>query len=49
MSSYLRLREDRCAHTFWLDVYDRVINGWVFIHGTSYHQSITINLPDPPS
>jgi hypothetical protein len=33
-----------CAHTFWLDVYDRVINGWTFLHGSSYHQSITIML-----
>jgi hypothetical protein len=32
-----------CAHTFFLDAWDRVINGWGFIHGLSqYHKSITI-------
>jgi hypothetical protein len=34
-----------CAHTFFLDAWDRVINGWGYIHGASeYHKSITILL-----
>lgn len=33
----------RCAHTFTLTAWDRVINGWGRIHGSvSYHKSITI-------
>jgi hypothetical protein len=33
----------RCAHTFWLNAWDRVINGWYHIHGwASYQKSITI-------
>ena len=32
-----------CAHTFFLYAWDRVINGWGFIHGAaSYHKSITL-------
>ena len=32
-----------CAHTFWLTAWDRVINGWGYIHGAaSYHKSITL-------
>jgi len=32
-----------CAHTFFLYSWDRVINGWGYIHGTaSYHKSITL-------
>jgi hypothetical protein len=32
-----------CAHTFFLNAWDRVINGWGYIHGNaSYHKSITI-------
>jgi hypothetical protein len=34
-----------CAHTFFLDAWDRVINGRGYVHGTSeYHKSITIML-----
>ena len=35
----------RCAHTFYLDVWDRVINGWGYIHQSGYHKSITLMLP----
>jgi hypothetical protein len=31
-----------CAHTFYLGVWDRVINGWGYIHYADYHKSITI-------
>jgi hypothetical protein len=32
-----------CAHSFFLDAWDRVINGWGYIHGVaSYQQSITL-------
>jgi hypothetical protein len=32
-----------CAHTFWLSAWDRVINGWGYIHGAAtYHRSITL-------
>jgi hypothetical protein len=31
-----------CAHTFTLGVWDRVIDGWNYIHYSSYHKSITI-------
>lgn len=34
----------RCAHTFVLDVWDRVINGYGYIHHGSAHKSITIML-----
>jgi hypothetical protein len=34
-----------CAHTFYLDVWDRVIDGWSYIHDAGYHKSITILLP----
>jgi DNA-binding beta-propeller fold protein YncE len=37
-----------CAHTFFLSAWDRVINGWGYIHYSDYHKSITIWLPDPP-
>jgi hypothetical protein len=34
-----------CAHTFWLNAWDRVINGWGYIHGvSSYQKSITLLL-----
>jgi len=33
----------RCAHTFYLSVTDRVIDGYYYIHGSvDYHKSITI-------
>ena len=35
----------RCAHTFVLNVWDRVINGWGYIHQAGAHRSITIMLP----
>ena len=35
----------RCAHTFYLTVWDRVINGYGHIHKSTYHKSITIMLP----
>ena len=35
----------RCAHTFYLEVWDRVINGYNHIHRSRYHKSITIMLP----
>ena len=32
-----------CAHTFFLNAWDRVINGWGYVHGpATYHKSITI-------
>lgn len=32
-----------CAHTFWLNAWDRVINGWGYIHGVaSYQKSVTL-------
>jgi hypothetical protein len=34
----------RCAHTFYLTVWDRVINGYGHIHRSHYHKSITIYL-----
>lgn len=34
-----------CAHTFYLDVWDRVINGYGYLHYQSYHKSITIDVP----
>lgn len=34
-----------CAHTFYLDVWDRTINGWGYLHESTYHKSITIMLP----
>ena len=34
----------RCAHTFYLEVWDRAIDGWNYIHANSYHKSITILL-----
>ncbi len=34
-----------CAHTFFLYAWDRVINGWGYVHGAAgYHKSMTINL-----
>lgn len=35
----------RCAHTFYLTVWDRVINGYTHVHRSTYHRSITIMLP----
>jgi hypothetical protein len=34
----------RCAHTFYLGVWDRVINGFNYLHYAEYHKSITIML-----
>jgi DNA-binding beta-propeller fold protein YncE len=34
----------RCAHTFYLTVWDRAINGYDRIHRSHYHKSITIYL-----
>ena len=31
-----------CAHTFYLGAWDRVINGWNYLHFSQYHKSITI-------
>ena len=32
-----------CAHTFFLYAWDRVINGWGYVHGdANYHKSITL-------
>jgi hypothetical protein len=32
-----------CAHSFWLNGWDRVINGWGYIHGVStYQKSLTL-------
>jgi len=32
-----------CAHSFWLDAWDRVIDGWGYIHGVQqYQKSITL-------
>ena len=31
-----------CAHTFYLSVWDRVINGYSYLHNQTYHKSITI-------
>ena len=35
----------RCAHTFVLSAWDRVINGWNDLHYGQVHKSITIMLP----
>jgi hypothetical protein len=37
--------EKHCAHTFRLGAWDRVINGWGFIHYAEYSKSITLMLP----
>jgi hypothetical protein len=34
-----------CAHTFYLTVWDRVINGYNYLHRSDYHKSITIDIP----
>ena len=34
----------RCAHTFYLGVWDRVIDGYDHLHYSAYHKSITIML-----
>ena len=34
-----------CAHTFRLGVWDRVINGWYYLHYSEYDKSITIWVP----
>jgi len=31
-----------CAHTFYLSAWDRVINGYTYLHYVDYHVSITI-------
>lgn len=36
------LTSTHCAHTFYLGVWDRVINGYGYIHYQTYHKSITI-------
>jgi hypothetical protein len=38
----------RCAHTFYLSVWDRVIDGYSHLHHAAYHKSITIMLPKLP-
>lgn len=35
----------RCAHTFYLTAWDRVIDGYSYIHRQQYHKSITLLLP----
>lgn len=35
----------QCAHTFYLRVWDRVINGYNPIHRSNYHKSITLMIP----
>lgn len=35
----------QCAHTFYLRVWDRVINGHNHIHRSGYHKSITLMIP----
>lgn len=35
----------KCAHTFYLGVWDRVINGWGYLHYADYHKSVTLMLP----
>ncbi|MEN0003154.1 MAG: hypothetical protein AAF798_03385 [Bacteroidota bacterium] len=37
--------ERRCAHTFRLVAWDRVIDGFRHIHKSTYHKSITLYLP----
>lgn len=32
----------KCAHTFYLDVWDRAINGYGYIHESTYEQSVTL-------
>jgi DNA-binding beta-propeller fold protein YncE len=34
----------QCAHTFYLGVWDRVIDGWNYVHYASYSKSITLLL-----
>jgi hypothetical protein len=34
----------QCAHTFYLDVWDRTINGYSYIHESDYSYSVTIDL-----
>jgi len=34
----------QCAHTFYLDVWDRTINGYGYIHESDYSFSVTIDL-----
>lgn len=34
-----------CAHTFYLTVWDRTIDGYNYLHRSDYHKSITIDLP----
>jgi len=38
----------QCAHTFYLDVWDRTIDGYSYIHESTYAQSVTLYLPIPP-
>jgi hypothetical protein len=38
----------RCAHTFYLGIWDRVIDGYNHLHYAAYHKSITIMLPGLP-
>ena len=39
----------QCAHTFYLDVWGRTVNGYHHVHHSRYHKSITMLLPDPSS
>jgi len=34
----------QCAHTFYLNVWDRAINGWGYIHSAGFTESLTFNL-----
>jgi hypothetical protein len=43
-SSAWSATEKKCAHTFHLTVWDRVIDGYVHLHRSTYHKSITIFL-----
>jgi hypothetical protein len=38
----------KCAHTFYLGIWDRVIDGYDHLHYNHYHKSITIMLPALP-
>ncbi|MGH9281004.1 MAG: YncE family protein [Acidimicrobiales bacterium] len=37
----------RCAHTFSLQVWDRVIDGWRYLHQSGVTKSVTLLLSDP--
>ena len=44
-SSNWSATETKCAHTFYLTAWDRVIDGYNHLHRSTYHKSITIFLP----